>query len=101
MIAGLTPCSVAFGHRTLTPRFQERLREGDRFYHDPAVTAPWRRAYLDAVGARFVALPRGGGPMLGPEPPFRPILANAGLEVWERKLAAAEPAAGSDGTMRP
>ncbi|HVR70966.1 MAG TPA: hypothetical protein VMT87_08985, partial [Vicinamibacteria bacterium] len=84
MIAGLTPCSVTLGHRTLTPDYETRLREGDRFYHGPAVPAAWRLAYLERSAARFVVLPAGGGPMLGPDPPYGAILRTRLLEVWER-----------------
>lgn len=86
MVAGLTPCSVVFGHRTLTPGYAERLAEGNRFYHEPDTPAGWRRAYAEARGARFVAVPaQGGERLLGPASPFRPILRTPLLEVWERR----------------
>jgi hypothetical protein len=86
MVAGLTPCSVVFGHRTLTPGYAERLAEGNRFYHEPDTPAGWRRAYVEARGARFVAVPaQGGERLLGPASPFRPILRTPLLEVWERR----------------
>jgi hypothetical protein len=89
MIAGLTPCSVALGHRTLTPHYERELQDGDRFYHDPGTQAPWRREYLDRLGARFVVLPAGGGALLGAEAPYAPILRTGLLEVWERGSAPA------------
>ena len=86
MIAGLTPCSVVFGHRTLTPEYERRSAEGNRFYHDPATTPAWRLAYLDALSARFVALPAGAGArLLGGDARFAPRLRTPLLEVWERR----------------
>jgi hypothetical protein len=84
LIAGLTPCSVAVGHRVLTPAFQERVSEAARFA-DEATAPGWRRAYLEQVGARFVVLPAGRGEWLGPAPPFARLLATPLLEVWERR----------------
>jgi hypothetical protein len=88
MIAGLTPCSVALGHRTLTPHYERHLQDGDRFYHDRGTTAAWRREYLDRLSAAFVVLPAGGGALLGADPPYAPILRTGLLEVWERGPAA-------------
>jgi hypothetical protein len=85
MIAGLTPCSVAFGHRTLTPDYERRLAEGNRFYHDPATTPAWRIQYLDGLHARFVLLPRGGERMLPPGAPYVAKLKTQMLEIWERQ----------------
>jgi hypothetical protein len=85
MIAGLTPCSVALGHRTLTPGYSQQLAEGERFYHDSATPSSWRREYLDGLRARFVVLPAGGGSMLGADPPYGPVLRTGLLEVWERR----------------
>jgi hypothetical protein len=87
MIAGLTPCSVALGHRTLTPGYADRLTEGDRFYHDAATTPAWRLAYLEELSARFVVLPAGGGPLLGAGAPYAPVLRTRLLEVWARGTA--------------
>ena len=43
MIAGLTPCTVALGHRGLTPRWPQAVEAGTRFY-DPATPADARPA---------------------------------------------------------
>jgi hypothetical protein len=93
MIAGLTPCSVALGHRTLTPDYASVLKDGDRFYNDAATPASWRLVYLDRVSARFVLLPAGMGAMLGTDPPYGPILRAGLLEVWERGKPATGGAA--------
>ena len=86
MIAGLTPCSVVYGHRTLTPEYARRSAEGTRFYHDAATTPAWRLAYLEALSARFVALPAGAGArLLGGDARFEPRLHTPLLEVWERR----------------
>ena len=82
MAAGLTPCSVALGHRALTPRWTEKVAEGRRFY-DPATPPEWRRAYLDGLAARFVALPAGRGAWLAGSA-FQVRLATPLLELWER-----------------
>jgi hypothetical protein len=82
MIAGLTPCSVHFGFRSLTPDFPARIEEGDRFYHDPATTVEWRLDYLRRVRATWLILPTGGGSLLGEEPPYAPRLRLSGLEIW-------------------
>lgn len=84
MIAGLTPCSVALGHRTLTPHYARSLKDGDRFYNDAATPPAWRLEYLDSLSARFVFLPAGMGGMLGVDPPYGRILQAGRLEVWER-----------------
>jgi hypothetical protein len=85
MIAGLTPCSVVFGHRTLTPEYERRLAEGNRFYYDPATTAAWRLAYLEERAARFVVVPAASGARLfGLDAPYAPRLQTPLLEVWER-----------------
>jgi hypothetical protein len=85
MIAGLTPCSVLLGHRTLSPDYERRLAEGNRFYYDPGAPAAWRRAWLDGLGARFVLLPAGGARLLGEDAPFVLRLRTALLDVWERR----------------
>jgi len=85
MIAGLTPCSVLLGHRTLTPHYERRLAEGNRFYHDAATTPAWRRAYLEGTDTRFVLLPAGGGRLLGDGAPYVTRLRTSLLEVWERR----------------
>lgn len=82
MIAGLTPCRVALGHRGLTPAWPAAVAAGNRFY-DRATEAAWRRSYLDRLGADYVLLPAGGGGMLGAEPPFARRLALPLLEVWQ------------------
>ena len=86
MIAGLTPCTVVYGHRTLTPGYTARLAEGERFYHDPAVEPAWRLRYLEGLPARFVALPAGGKErLLGDSAAFSPFLRTRLLEIWERR----------------
>lgn len=82
MIAGLTPCHVALGHRALTPAWPAAIEAGRRFY-DPATLPPWRWAYLEALGADYVLLPRGGGPLLGGDARGVPRLALPLLEVWQ------------------
>jgi hypothetical protein len=85
-IAAGTPCHVAHGHRLLTPRFAEELAAANAFY-DPAADPAARRRYLDSRSARFVVLPRGGGPWLGPSPPFEPLQVLASVELWGRGAA--------------
>jgi hypothetical protein len=85
MIAGLTPCTVVFGHRTLTPEYERRLAEGNRFYHDATATTAWRMRYLDGLRARFVLLPRGGARLLPAGAPYAPTLKTPLLELWERE----------------
>jgi hypothetical protein len=86
MIAGLTPCTVVYGHRTLTPGYTARLLEGERFYHDPAVEPAWRLRYLEGLPARFVALPAGGKErLLGEAAAFSPVIRTRLLEIWERR----------------
>jgi hypothetical protein len=86
MIAGLTPCSVVFGHRTLTPDYKRRIVEGNRFYYDPATTVAWRLAYLRERAARFVVVPAAAGArLLGADAPYAPRLQTPLLEVWERR----------------
>lgn len=83
MIAGTTRCRVALGHRCLTPDWPDAVSAGTRFY-DPATPPAWRLAYLDGLGARWVLLPAGGGPMLGGDPRYARRLALPLLEVWRR-----------------
>lgn len=80
-VAGRTPCSVAIGHRVLTPDFAERARETETFYAS-ATPAVWRESLLRALHVRFVMLPPGPGEWLGPE--WRPILRLRSLVVWQR-----------------
>jgi len=89
-IAALTPCHVALGHRLLTPRFDEAVAEGSRFY-DAATPAEWRLAYLARRHAAFVALPFGRGGWLGPAPPWKRVFAGATLELWQRRPTAPQP----------
>jgi len=63
MAAGLTPCSVVQGHRVLTPDFESRIAEADRFL-DPATPTEWSRDYVLRTGARFVAAERLAAPAL-------------------------------------
>jgi hypothetical protein len=83
MIAGLTPCRVALGHRGLTPDWPNAVAAGNRFY-DAATPAAARLAYLDGLGATWVLLPADGGPMLGGDPRYARRLAAPLLEVWQR-----------------
>jgi hypothetical protein len=82
MIGGLTPCRVALGHRALTPGWPAAVEAGRRFY-DPATPAAWRWDYLDALGADYVLLPRGAGPLLGGDARALQRLALPLLEIWE------------------
>lgn len=82
MIAGLTPCHVALGHRGLTPAWPVAVEAGRRFY-DPATPAAWRWTYLDTLGADFVLLPRGGGALLGGDARAIPRTALPLLEIWQ------------------
>jgi hypothetical protein len=82
MIAGLTPCRVALGHRGLTPAWPAAVAAGTRFY-DRATPAPWRTAYVDSIGADFILLPAGGGPMLGGDPRFTAREGLPLLEIWQ------------------
>ena len=82
MIAGLTPCRVALGHRGLTPEWPVAVEAGRRFY-DPSTAPAWRWNYLDSLGARYVALPAGGGALLGGDPHAVQRLALPLLEVWQ------------------
>ncbi len=81
-IAGLTPCSVAFGHRCLTPDWPDAVEAGRRFY-DPATAASWRAEYVRKVRARFVFLPPGAASWLGEEHRLVRRLSFAHFEVWE------------------
>ena len=81
-IAGLTPCSVALGHRCLTPDWPNAVEAGRRFY-DPATPAPWRAAYVRKVRARFVFLPPGAASWLGEDLLLVRRLSFAHFEVWE------------------
>jgi hypothetical protein len=83
MIAGTTPCRVALGHRGLTPDWPGAVAAGTRFY-EAATPVAWRLAYLDGLGATWVLLPAGGGPMLGGDPRYARRLALPLLEVWRR-----------------
>ena len=82
MIAGLTPCHVALGHRALTPSWTKAIEAGNRFY-DPATAASWRWLYLDGLGADYVLLPAGGGPLLGGDARAAPLAVFPLLEVWQ------------------
>jgi hypothetical protein len=86
MIAGLTPCTVALGHRGLTPAWPQAVEAGTRFY-DPVTPVPWRHAYLEGLGADYVLLPAGGGPLLGGDPRWERLAALPILEVWRRAEA--------------
>ncbi len=87
LVAGLTPCHVALGHWVLTPDRETRGRESERFYD--AVTPPaWRVAYLETIGAAFVALPAGKGHWLGDASAFGPLLGTPLLELWARNAQA-------------
>ena len=87
MIAGLTPCTVALGHRGLTPAWPEAVEAGTRFY-DPATPAAWRLSYLDGLGADHVLLPAGGGGMLGGDPRSTRRPALPLLEIWRARPRA-------------
>jgi hypothetical protein len=82
MIAGLTPCRVALGHRGLTPAWPVAVEEGRRFY-DPATPTAWRWTYLETLGADYVLLPRGGGALLGGDARAVQRTALPLLEIWQ------------------
>jgi hypothetical protein len=84
MIAGTTPCRVALGHRGLTPDWPEAVAAGTRFY-EPATPAAWRLGWLDGLGADYVLLPAGGGPMLGGDPRYARLAVLPILELWRRE----------------
>jgi hypothetical protein len=86
-IAGLTPCSVALGHRCLTPDWPSAVEAGRRFY-DPATAPGWRAEYVRVVRARFVLLPPGADGWL-PEGTMLKRLRFPTFEVWE--VTDAEP----------
>ena len=88
MIAGLSPCRVALGHRGLTPNWPAAIAAGNRFY-DRATPPAWRTAYVDDLGADYVLLPAGGGGMLGGDARFVPRLKLPLLEVWQAPRAPA------------
>jgi hypothetical protein len=81
MVAGLTPCRVAIGHRVLTPELATRAGESARFF-DARTSARWRGEYLAGIGARFVMIPAGREAWLAGTG-FRRRLALGILEVWE------------------
>jgi hypothetical protein len=85
MIAGLTPCRVALGHRGLTPDWPAAVDAGRRFY-DPATPVSWRWTYLESLGADYVALPAGGGALLGGDTRAVRRLELPILEVWQVAL---------------
>lgn len=81
MIAGFTPCRVTPGHRLLAPHYAAAVEAARRFY-DRETTPAWRVRLLRDAGATFVAMPGNAEGLLGPAPPFHPILVRPGLEVW-------------------
>jgi hypothetical protein len=85
-VAALTPCHAAFGHRVLTPGFEERAAESVRFFSESA-TARWRRERLAAMGARFVMVPSGRERWLAGTG-FARRWRFTGFEVWEDSVAA-------------
>ena len=80
-IAGLTRCSVALGHRCLTPDWPSAVEAGRRFY-DPATTPAWRKEYVRILGARFLLLPPGASGWLG-EGRMVKRLSFPAFELWE------------------
>jgi hypothetical protein len=88
IVFGRTPCSLAIGHRVVTPDLLQRVEETRRFYS--ASTPPaWRADLLNRLGVRFVLMPRGKGDWLEGSG-FVPVFALPSLEAWER--APAPPA---------
>jgi hypothetical protein len=96
MIAGLTPCSVVLGHRTLTPHYAAQVASG-RLFYDPGTSAAWRREYLESRRARFVVVAAAEGQAL-PEA-FTPGLLTPSLMVWEKR-SARESGVGDPGLLR-
>jgi hypothetical protein len=82
MIAGLTPCRVALGHRGLTPAWPVAVEAGRRFY-DAATAPAWRWDYIDTLGADYVLLPRGDGGLLGGDARAVQRAALPLLEIWQ------------------
>lgn len=83
LLAARTPCSVALGHRLLTPRLSAEVADGNRFY--AAETSPqWRLDYLARKDASIVLLPAGQGAWLGSSTRYRQMLRLPILEVWQR-----------------
>lgn len=83
MIAAKTPCHVALGHRLLTPRFQEEVADGNRFY-DSTSSQSWRRAYLERRAARFVALPAGAADWLNSDGEWNAVLIRPAFVLLRR-----------------
>ena len=84
-VAAFTPCQTAFGHRVLTPHFDERASESEVFFAE-ATPARWRGRYLAGLGVRFVMIPAGRGDWLDAKG-FGPRWRFARFEVWERRPA--------------
>jgi hypothetical protein len=81
LVAALTPCHVAFGHRVLTPQFERRAAESEVFYSD-ATPARWRAGYLERLGARYAMIPAGRGRWMD-STGFLPRWRLPSFEVWE------------------
>jgi hypothetical protein len=82
LAAGTGPCGAVIGHRVLTPDFERRIDESNRFYA-PSTDPAWRRGYLRQVGADWLVLGSGfGAAALGLPADAAPALAAQGLEVW-------------------
>lgn len=80
IVSGWAPCSLAIGHRVLTPDLSRRVEETRRFY-DPATPASWRSALLKRLGVRYVLLQRGRGGWIEGSG-FVPLFVLPSIEAW-------------------
>lgn len=90
MIAGLTPCHVAVGHRLLTPDFASEVALAKRFY-DGATPVRWRLTYLRDKRVAFVALPAGRAFMLGTASGWSRVFGGPLLEIYQSRPAPSAP----------
>lgn len=83
IVAGQAPCSLAIGHRVLTPDLARRVEETRRFY-SASTPAAWRADLLRRLGIAYVLLPRGRGAWIEGSG-FAPLFVLPGLEAWGRR----------------
>jgi len=94
LVAALTPCHVAFGHRVLTPQFERRAAESEVFYSE-VTPARWRYGYLERLGARYAMIPAGRARWMDATGFFVRWRLPA-FEVWERSPYEGKGGAASD-----
>jgi hypothetical protein len=80
IVAGQAACSLAIGHRVLTPDLARRVEETRRFY-GAATPASWRADLLRRLGVTYVLLPPGRGAWIEGSG-FAPLFVLPGLEAW-------------------